>query len=277
MKYLLSSYKNDPASYNLIKASLLQKLIRRGMVNEANFVASLYLQDNQEKGLRRRLQIITAEDIGIGWPMATIFVKNEKDLIKITSALAQAPKNRESDRFLLCVANKIQSFKNHKDSNVINEVSLLDELFTETAKWFNEKNSINLKNLKNTLSKIETNTLNSEIIKELNVNYLELTKAKIHGARCQLALAVLLFTRQISKNDYIFEPDLTKTELSSFDEIFDFAIDMHTPIGKKLNRGFDHWVKNCVEVNPELKYPTLYDQFGNEKYPLDENSNKFKK
>lgn len=276
MPYLLSNYKEDMAAYNLLKASLLQKLIRRKMTPEANYVAQLYLNENQSKGLKRRLQIIMAEDVGMAWPQASLFLEKETDLIKITTALAEAPKNRESDRFLLCVANQFDSFKKHKDPNVVEEVLLLNDLFKETSLWFNNKNKKTLDGLKSKLKMLETNPENNEIIHQLCSNYIELTKAKIHGARCQLALAVLIHLRKISKNDYIFNPDLSKTEIKPFDEIFDFAIDMHTPIGKKLNRGFDHWVKNCVVVYPELKYHHLYDKDGDEKYPLTNNSNKFK-
>lgn len=275
MKYYLSTYKpDDPAAYNLLKASLLQKLIRRGMVEEANYVAQLYLNDNQSKGLKRRLQIISAEDIGLGWSEASLFIEKEPDLIKITSALAQAPKNREADRFLLYIANNFNGVLN-RGQDILDEAKSLQYIFKKTDAWYENKNAQNLKELKDVFSRLVDKAKNKEIVQQLCNNYLDLTRANIHGARCPIALAVLIAIRQLDKIE--FNPDLTRTQVKPFDEIFDFAIDMHTPIGKMLKRDFNHWVQNCTIVIPEVTYPGLYDNKGDEKYPLTQSSNKFNK
>lgn len=274
-KYFLSNYKEDAPSYNLLKASLLQKLIRRGMVHEANYVAQLYLNENQSKGLKRRLQIIAAEDIGIGWPESVLYIEqNQDNLIQVTSALAQANKNRESDRFLLAVAYNFDHYKNHYDKNVRIECKSLNHLFNFSKQWFENKNAKTLSSLKIELAKMEKYDFNKEAIHQLTENYISLTKQKVHGARCQLALAVLLYIRQIPVTGFQPIDDIAQ---KPFDEIFDFAIDMHTPIGKDLKRDFNHWVENCVQVKPELFYDSLYDEKGIEKYPLVSESNKFNK
>ena len=74
------------------------------MTEEALYISQLYLKSNQSKGLRRRLQIIAAEDIGLAWVESVEFIKKNEDLLVITQALSLSPKNRESDRFLLSVA-----------------------------------------------------------------------------------------------------------------------------------------------------------------------------
>lgn len=273
MKYYLSSYRDkDHYSYNLLKASLLQKLIRRSMVEEANYIASLYIKDNQAKALKRRLQIIAAEDIGLGWTESILFIESEPDLIKVTSALAQSPKNRESDRFLLNVINNKNILKNN-DPQVIKEVSYFKDLVKKLNTWFIDKNKTTLSNLKSEFEKIlKEDFKNKNVVNQLFNNYIELTRANVHGARCQIALAVLIITRDYDIKEFV--PDLSKINIKEFDEIYDFAIDMHTPIGKKLKRGFSHWIKECIKVAPEVTYPELYDIFGNEKYPLTEESNK---
>ena len=275
MKYYLSPYKQtDPAAYNLLKASLLQKLIRRGMVEEANYVAQLYLNDNQSKGLKRRLQIIAAEDIGLGWTESCLFIEKEPDLIKVTSALCQAPKNREADRFLLYVAN---NFKNlaARGGQTLKEAQVLKDIFDKTDLWYSNKNKATLTQLTQEFDKLVEASVNKDVVRQLCDNYLSLTRANIHGARCPIALAVLINTRELDKKE--FAPDLSRTQQNTFDEIFDFAIDMHTPIGKMLKRDFNHWVKNCTIVIPEVTYPGLYDEKGDEKYPLVPESNKFNK
>lgn len=274
MKYYLSSYKDkDHAGYNLLKASLLQKLIRRGMIQEANHIAQRYLDEGQSKGLKRRLQIIAAEDIGLGWTESCLFIEKESDLIKVTSALCQAPKNRESDRFLLYVVNNFKGIHNRGDE-ILKESISLKHIFDKTEDWFKNKNKATLTDLKNTFDDLILKAKNKEAVSQLCNNYLELTRANIHGARCQIALAVLITIRGLDKIE--FTPDLTKIQQSPFDEIFDFAIDMHTPIGKMLKRDFKHWIENCTQVIPEIKYSELYDAKGDEKYPLTINSNKFK-
>lgn len=254
------------SKYNLIKASLLQKLIRRGMSEEANYVGKLFLDQNQEKGLRRRLQIIAAEDIGLGWVESINFVNTHNNLIEIIEALCQAPKNRESDRFLLTVANNLNSINIKRGKDIVHEARVLLRLFELSTTWFNDKTKENLNNLKNAFSKMAEDSKVPETIIALGDNYIELTKHKIHGARCQMALATLIYCRKVDKTNFV--PDFSQIKITPFDEIFDFAIDMHTPIGKEWGRDFNHWIKNCVVVNPEYFYKELLDDQGNEKYPL---------
>jgi hypothetical protein len=271
MEYLLSSYKDDPAAYNLIKASLLQKLIRRGMIEESNYVAQLYLNDNQSKGLKRRLQIIAAEDIGIGWPESSLYLESQPDLIKVTSALAQANKNREADRFLLVLDHSYPSVLN-RGSEIKKEVDSLKYLEKLSDKWFDSKSKVDLNAFKEALTKLANISKMPDIIIQLNTNHIDLMRAKIHGASCTLALAVLLSIRQVERSNW--SPNETLTQIKPFNIIYDFAIDMHTPIGKRLGRDANHWLENCTIVIPEVKYNDLYDSNGNEKYPLIPKSDK---
>ena len=274
-KYYLSKVR-EGSDYNLIRASLLQKLIRRNMVEEALYIGELFLKDNHHKGLKRRLQIIAAEDIGLGWIESVLFLETHSDnLLLCIQALCEAPKNREADRFLLTIANNINSIKN-RGEDILKEGKILNRLFQLSEEWFkNRKNRDSLKKLENAFSIMaKENALNEAVILQLGKNYIELTRANIHGARCQMALAALIYCRNYKDLfNYIPKVDL-KYKPKAFDEIFDFAIDMHTPIGKKLKRDFNHWVENCTQVNPEVFYEDLYDIYGNEKYPLISLSNK---
>lgn len=254
------------STYNLVKASLLQKLIRRGMSAEANYIGKIFLEKQQEKGLRRRLQIIAAEDIGLGWVESINFVNTHPNLIEVIEALCQAPKNRESDRFLLTVANNLKSIKENRGKEIIHEVRVLLRLFELSTKWKENKNKETLSQLNKAFEKMAEDSLCPEVVLNLGNNYIELTKNKIHGARCQMALATLIYCRKVKPTT--FTPDLLQLKIKEFDEIFDFALDMHTPIGKKWGRDFYHWIKNCVQINPEYFYPEQLDSQGNEKYPL---------
>ena len=270
-KYLLSELTSG-SDYNLMKASLLQKLIRRGMTREALYIGTIFLKQGHEKGLRRRLQIIAAEDIGLGWPESLNYIEKNEDLLKIIQALCEAPKNRESDRFLLVVANDVNSTKG-RGKSIEYEVRVLERLFELSSMWFNNpRDKVALANLRNAFSKMAENNSLGETIKILGENYIHLTKQKVHGARCQMALAALIYCRKWKPTKFI--PSDKLEEPKEFDEIFDFAIDMHTPIGKKLKRDFNHWIKNCVQVIPEIKYRDLLDDIGKEKYPLTYKSNK---
>lgn len=275
VKYFLSHYKEpDIAAYNLLRASLLQKLIRRGMQGEALHIADLFINDGHSKGLLRRIKIIAAEDIGFGNLNSISFLEQETDLRKCVAYLCQSPKNRESDRFLLDVVNnRKQILKNSQDPQVHKEVSDFVHLVQLAGEWFTNKNKKTLTSFKDGIKHYADNSKCPEIVMALGENYLDLTRGNIHGARCQLALASLIYSRQSEPTDFI--PDFSNLVSVEFDEIFDFAIDMHTPIGKKLGRDFNHWIKNCTLVIPEVNYPELYDNQGKEKYPLTPDSNKF--
>jgi hypothetical protein len=200
-------------------------------------------------------------------------MKDNEDLMVITQALAMAPKNRESDRFLLSVAMNKPHLLNLKDKNIQHEVKVLLRLFQLSTDWFNNKrDKSKLESLRNAFHKMAENHKFGHVIKILGDNYIELTRQNVHGARCQMALAALIYSRKWTKN-FKFIPETTLTHPpKKFDEIFDFAIDMHTPIGKKLGLDFEHWIKNCILVIPEVIYPELLDSEGKEKYPLTKES-----
>lgn len=273
-KFYLSKLESG-SEYNLVRASLLQKLIRRNMVEEALYVGELFIKDGHHKGLKRRLQVIAAEDIGLGWVNSVIFLEKYSDnLLLVIQSLCEAPKNREADRFLLTVANNRDSVIN-RGHDILHETKLLLRLFTLSSLWFsNKKIKDHLQNLKNAFSLMAKDHEYSEAIIQLGQNYIDLTKAQIHGARCQMALATLIYSRKW-KDQFGYVPKETlEYQSKPFDEIFDFALDMHTPIGKKLKRDFNHWINNCVEVHPLVTYDSLYDDKGKEKYPLLLESNK---
>lgn len=46
-----------------------------------------------------------------------------------------------------------------------------------------------------------------------------------------------------------------------------FALDKHTPFGKKLGKSEMDWYTEGAPVFPERKYPDLYLKNGEEKYP----------
>lgn len=267
-KYFLSKVQSG-SDYNLIRASLLQKLIRRSMTPEALYVGELFLKDNHHKGLKRRIQIIAAEDIGLGWVNSVVFLeKNSDNLLLCIQALCEAPKNREADRFLLTIANNPKSIIGRGDE-ILKEGRVLKRLFDLSTAWkLNKKNKQLLADLNNAFTVMSQDSLFKDEIIQLGKNYVDLTKAQIHGARCQMALATLIYCRKwVDEFKYVPSSQLV-VKSNPFDEIFDFAIDMHTPIGKKLKRDFNHWINNCVQVSPEVKYSGLYDSQGNEKYPL---------
>jgi hypothetical protein len=97
--------------------------------------------------------------------------------------------------------------------------------------------------------------------------YIELSRANVHGARVMLALIALLSTRNIKKTTL---PDLNNLPaLKAIDLVPDYALDMHTPAGRKQNRSFAHWVKEGAVVIPKQTYPELFDSKNQEKYPLE--------
>lgn len=267
-KFYLSKVQSG-SDYNLMRASLLQKLIRRSMTPEALYVGELFLKDNHIQGLKRRIQVIAAEDIGLGWVNGIVFLeKHSDDLLLCIQALSEAPKNREADRFLLTIANNPKSVLN-RGEEILKEARVLKRLFDLSQAWYlHKKNKQALFDLKNAFDVMAKDSQYPEVILQLGQNYINLTKANIHGARCQMALATLIYCRKwVDQFNYI--PKLEKNIMSNpFDEIFDFAIDMHTPIGKKMKRDFNHWISNCVQVVPEVTYQGLLDNQGNEKYPL---------
>lgn len=264
MKYLLSSYKDDPYSYNLLRASLLQKLIRRGMIGESLYLAQNYIESNHSKALKRKLEVIAAEDVGLGWPEAVCFIEDNKDdLLLCTSALCQAYKNREPDRFLHTVGNGLSSVRG-RGQEILIESASLNKLLGLAHAWENKKDNENLGKLKEAFNKLTELAVLSDVVQKCGLSYLDLVRGKVHGADNLLALIVLLTIRKVEPS--LWNPDVNNLQITPFDEMFDFALDMHTPIGKKLNRGFDHWLKEGSVVVPEINYPSLYDSHGKLKY-----------
>ena len=257
--------EDDIVEYNLIRASLLQKLIRRSMIGEAVFVAKLFLDAGHEKGLRRRLAQIAVEDIGLVCPRLIEFVKQEPDLLKITATIASIPKNREVDRFLLSVAYHPEKYNKAK-MQTKKEVDILKLLIEVSGKWFdNKKNKKYLDDLKAIVNSLKTYCEYKDTIDIALNNYLELSRANTHGARVFLSFIALLTTRKVEDNPLKI---LENYPLVEFDEVFDFAIDMHTITGKRSGRSFSHWIQEGAFVSPEKDYPDLFDSSGNEKYPL---------
>lgn len=257
--------EDDIVEYNLIRASLLQKLIRRSSIGESVFVAKLFLEAGHEKGLRRRLSQIAVEDIGLVCPRLIEFVKQESDLLKITATMASLPKNREVDRFLLSVAYNPEKYKN-TDSQTKKEVDILNLLLDVSSIWFNnKKNKKSLDNLKSIVNSLKTYSPYKDTIDLALNNYLELSRANTHGARVFLSFIALLTTRNVKDIEVKIQDNYTEI---IFDNVFDFAIDMHTITGKRMGRSFSHWIKEGAFVNPEQDYPEIFNKNGEEKYPL---------
>jgi len=270
MEVFLSDLKiKDPKSYNLVKASLLQKLIRRSMTQEALFIAKKYIEDGQIKALKRRLLIISCEDIGFANLNGFIKVheaESEEDLLFSTMLLSQSFKNREADNFLIYTTTMPKDLKircDFKNTEIENFKIILKDLEI----WFESKSKNSLNDLKEKIEKKITNHPDYQILNLLFEDYLFLTKNKVHGARCLIALFSLILDRT-TQNLNPPPVSLISLEMNRFDTVFDFALDMHTPIGKSLNRGIEHWIKEgCVLVNSWLN-PKSIDSLGRLKYPL---------
>lgn len=264
---LIELKEKDPAAYGLTRASLIQKLIRRSMLPEALWVTRLFIEDGHQKGLKRRLLQICAEDIGLCCPKAIEYITQEEDLYKCTALLCLVPKNREVDRFLLSVAYNPEKFT-QASSQVKKEVEVLQHLIQLSNTWFNNKRKkehlINFKKAFEFLASCSPE-YSSTIILAGDI-YIDLSRANVHGARVMLALASLLATRKVENQSL---PDLSNLPSEKvLDSVPDYALDMHTPAGRKQNRGFQHWVQEGAKVTPEMTYSDLYDSKGQEKYPL---------
>lgn len=259
---LLSLKESDPAAYGLTRASLIQKLIRRGLTAQALWVSQLFINDGHHKGLKRKLYQIAAEDIGLGHPDIILKLKQEDDLLKNTALLCQSPKNREVNRFISFLELCPQELINNSQINL--EVQTLNSLLEANEIWFNNKrkkeNLINFKNLIISLNQ-ENSSKNLEIFEV----YLDLAKANTFGSKDLLAFISLINTR---KNLTIPEIMLEVPPPERMEFVPDFALDRHTPFGKILNRGFNHWIKEGMPVFPEVFYPSLYIEDGREKYPM---------
>lgn len=263
---LLELRETDFVGYGYTKASWLQKCVRRGLVDKAVSLAELYLQDNQKEGLRRKLLVFCYEDIGLGIPEMNLLLSKEEDLLKQTEMLARAPKNRENDRFLLAVRDFYLQLKEKLE--IKEEVESLHEVCNVADTWFNNKRlKENKTRLQQVFSLLKENCSEEgkEIITQAEKDYFLLSKHNSFGARTSLAHMVLVSLRNISFSNWIV-PELTlpRTSLSLVD---DFALDKHTPFGKKLGKSDEDWYREGSVVSPEKKYPSLYLKNGEEKYP----------
>ena len=263
MDLLLSSYKDDYYAYNLLKASHLQKLIRRGMAPEACHIAQLYLNDKQPKGLQRRLQIIASEDIGLGWPESIEYINSEPDLLKVTTALCQAEKTQEAGLFLMS-SDKPMSYFNEKGKDTVVEIASLKKILHLANTWDEQKSKSNLKNLKDAFDKIAQISLLPNVVRELGVSFLDIKRSKAYGAELLLGMMILIAIRKIGPSGFV--PDVSSIEVKEFDQMFDFAVDMHTTVGKQMGRGIAHWKEHGVLIVPEITYPSMFDINGQKKY-----------
>lgn len=270
--FLLSEIKVlNPKDYNLIKASLLQKLIRRSMEGEACFVATLYANDNQLKGLKRRLLIIASEDVGFSNLDAVKIVNdsnNREELIQATAILARSWKNREADNFLLFSTRMPKQYQ-ILDPETKKEVENFILLIKAISPWYMDRSKQKLKQLE---KYIEDHIKKQpeekhQILKILFENYKMLTRNNVHGARCLIALFSLISSRSLPKNFPQIDTT-TPYKMSHFDKVFDFAVDMHTPQGKQLKRGTDHWIKEGCVLSPEWINPASIDNLQQIRYPL---------
>lgn len=260
--------EKDQYSYALLKASWLQKSIRRGDMATSLAIADLYVKDGQIEGLKRRLWVYACEDIGLGTPEILILMAekdNYQDQIKI---LCQSYKNRECDRFLLQTTRNKAKYLNIPE--IEREVKAFLKLIQLTDVWFSNKRlKINLENVKEYFEKLKKQRDEEWVKKSLDIaldKYILLSKHKVFGARTLLAFSVLLALRpNITKINK--EYDFKEVELRKLDIVDDYALDKHTSFGKKLNRGEAHWIKVGSVVIPERTYPDQYLKDLQEKYP----------
>lgn len=258
--------QEDLVSYNLLKASWLQKSIRRGLTDQSIAIANLYINDKQIEGLKRKLLVFCFEDIGLGCPDMILHLKKEPDLINQIKILCQSQKNRETDRFLLAVKDFYNQLKSNKE--IYEEVETMKILCDTADLWFsNKRNKANLNKLKDMIEALKENQpdINKEIITESFNSYLELSKNNSFGARTALSLICLISVRNLRIEPSLFilsEHD--NVELSIVD---DWALDKHTSFGKQLNRGLEFWFKEGIVISNEKIYPELFLSNKKEKYP----------
>lgn len=257
--------EKSPHEYALLRASALQKFIRRSMTAEAIGIAQLFLDDGHKKGLIKRLKILATEDIGLANVKALNYSMVSEDPMKTVAVLCQTGKNRECDRFLLQVAYNLNHFRAAKPET-LREVKFLNKLLKLSTLWFdNKRNKEAKKDLDNFVELlVSKNEERKEIIQNIYSNYLELSKTKTFGVRVLLAAIVLISLRK-----EVLSSDINESipEGVLVEDIPDYIIDKHTVEGKRMGRGFEHWEANGAVVIPEVDYPELYED-SVEKYPL---------
>lgn len=230
--------EKDPYSYNLLKASWLQKSIRRSKLSDALGLAKLYIEEGQIKALTRKLFIIAAEDVGLGAKDSFLYLEKIKDpYIKISFLCAQN-KSRESDRFLYVARNEPERKSE--------ELVLLRNFLNISQEYITKKNKTNRENLKNLFLEYESIVGTAEIFFK---EYVNLIKTKTHGASTLLAFYVLLFFRTGAKSTVKFKTIKVK-DIIIPKYIPDYAIDKHTSLGKQWGRDFSHWIAEGAKVHP---------------------------
>jgi len=259
--------QEDIVKFNLVRASWLQKCIRRGLVEKALAIGEDYLKENQEAGLKRRLMVYATEDIGIATPQCILLMKQEKNPLNWIRILCAAEKNREVDRFLLNVRDNYKELV--KVEEIKKEVNALQYLLKESDQWFhNKRNKEPLKNMEKFITRLKENSneFQCKLYDLAFENYKLLSRKKTFGARTNLAFIVLIYFRRIIQENTSLNWDKNSKAIS-LNIVDDFAIDKHTPFGKKLNRDYHWWVQHGAPVTPEKTYKSQFFKDGSEKYP----------
>lgn len=257
----------DIVSYSLVKASWLQKAIRRNLVDTALSLGRVYIEEGQQRALERKLVVIAAEDVGLGSPFALLEMEKLDNVYHKIEFLCRCAKNRETDRFLLATRDNSEFLLSNKE--LVGEVKPFLKILTLADHWFENKRSRKfLEKLKDgfaILSSAATDPLAKDLIHLCLEKYLDLSKHKSFGARTLLALATLVATRNISYRES-FSGDFTG-KFIDLTYVDDFALDKHTSFGKRLNRGIEHWIEHGSVVSPLARYSSMYLSNGEEKYP----------
>ena len=247
--------EKDYVAFNLVKASWLQKCIRRGLNAKALAIANLYIEENQIEGLKRRLKVYATEDIGIATPEILILLK-DKNIKETINILCQSNKNREVDRFLLNV-------RDNKVNYDLLEIKILKDLLNLSNVWFfNKRVKSNKKDIENYVFSYDLNEFQKESCKIALENYFLLSKHKTLGARTNLAFIALLIGRNIKNEREKINYDLSFSKMEKLKYVDEFALDKHTPFGSS---SYEEWVKNGSILNPLLDYEDAY-LLGKEKY-----------
>jgi len=136
--------EEDIVAYNLVKASWLQKAVRRGDIATAKAIANLYINDGQSAGLLRKLLVFITEDVGLGCPEGLFILDEFEDILDKIDIICQMKKNREVDRFLLCGKAEILT----NELEIKQEIDALSKLLDLADIWFSNKRlKINKENI----------------------------------------------------------------------------------------------------------------------------------